>query len=57
MYGAFYHEGTVNILYELMNLGSLRNVINILKNNRNPKQQTLIDEMVVSYMIKEVLFS
>ena len=33
MYGAFYHEGNVNILYELMDLGSLRNVINLARQN------------------------
>jgi hypothetical protein len=39
MYGAFYHDGNVNILYELMDLGSLRNLINIAKNNTQVYQQ------------------
>jgi len=42
MYGAFYHEGTVNILYELMDLGSLRCVVDLAKDNRQENTATLI---------------
>ena len=55
MYGAFYHEGSVNILYELMDLGSLRCVINLVKNNIfNKLNETLFEEVVVSYLMKQV---
>jgi len=57
MYGAFYCEGSVNVLLELMDLGSLRNILNIAKKHKLNGIQVLFVESIASYIIKEVIKS
>ena len=48
-YGAFYHEGMIKIILEMMDLGSLRDLINILKEQ---KHLYPLDERFLRYFTK-----
>lgn len=51
-YGAFYHEGMIKIILELMDLGSLRDLINILKEQ---KHLYPLDERIIIYFTRQIL--
>ncbi|EGR27169.1 protein kinase domain protein [Ichthyophthirius multifiliis] len=54
MYGAFYDEGQVKIVLELMDVGSFKAVINILKIAQVQQNQILIPENILSRICQQV---
>ena len=52
LHGAFYEEGSVKVVLELMDLGSLRDIINILKINRI--REPAIEEPVLARICQQV---
>ena len=52
-YGAFFQEGTVKILLEYMNLGSLENIVKIIKKKKIP--QPCIPEPILATIVIQIL--
>ena len=52
-YGAFFQEGTVKILLEYMNLGSLENILKIIKKKKLP--QPCIPEPILAKIVIQIL--
>ncbi|EGR33581.1 protein kinase domain protein [Ichthyophthirius multifiliis] len=52
-YGAYYDQGTIKIILELMDFGSIRNLIDILKQINN--QDPLMNESILANIVYQVL--
>jgi serine/threonine protein kinase len=52
LHGAFYEEGSVKVVLELMDLGSLRDIINMLKTTGT--KEPAIEEPVLARMCQQV---
>jgi len=50
-YGCYYHAGVVKQVIEYMNLGSLRNIINLVSQGK-----LVIEEQCLASIIKSVIF-
>lgn len=55
-YGAYYEEGTIKIILELMDFGSLHNLINILKELYPNTNGPIMNESVLILIVKQVRY-
>lgn len=53
LYGAFYDQGVVKVILELMDVGSLSDILKILKAGQ--MKEPLIDEIILAKIAQQIL--